>query len=139
MTQPVSRIGMNNYLRKGGRFRAVPYPKYTGTEPCTTIPPEYFYQEDMPDDQRVGYAVMREMCRTCPIVNECLTWALHREKYGFWAGTTQAMRTQLRKELNIAVCDPEYINDYLLLQADIDRQNEQKAGNGNVPTQREAS
>jgi WhiB family redox-sensing transcriptional regulator len=37
-----------------------------------------------------------EVCRTCPVREECLEWALiARERYGIWGGTTEQERRRL--------------------------------------------
>ena len=41
------------------------------------------------------------ICGMCQVRNECLTYALHHEKYGIWGGKTEAQRDRLRKERNI--------------------------------------
>lgn len=117
------RVGIGHLRRKEGRFQDVPYPNYTGTEPCVGVGVEYFYQDDLPINERPGYHIMRDLCRSCPIVSECLTWALHRELHGFWAGTLPKMRHELRRQLGIALCAPEDAETYLRLQAEADRLN----------------
>ena len=56
----------------------------------------------------------------CPVLNACLTWALHREDHGYWAGTTPKMRRALRKELGIEYCEHIYLPAYLRLQEERD-------------------
>lgn len=40
----------------------------------------------------------KEVCRTCPVVEQCLAWALdHTKEHGVWGGTTDAERVRMRK------------------------------------------
>lgn len=34
----------------------------------------------------------RNLCRTCPILTACRTWARQRREYGFWGGESEAER-----------------------------------------------
>lgn len=41
----------------------------------------------------------KELCRTCPVINECLRWAIDtRQPYGIWGGTTERERRELQKK-----------------------------------------
>lgn len=42
-----------------------------------------------------------ELCNTCPIIDDCLQWALHHEAWGVWAGTFPEQRQAMRKRSNI--------------------------------------
>jgi WhiB family redox-sensing transcriptional regulator len=46
------------------------------------------------------------ICDDCPVNSECLDWALHHEREGIWAGTSQEQRARLRKPLGIVLDDP---------------------------------
>jgi WhiB family redox-sensing transcriptional regulator len=57
--------------------------------------PEVFFPEDYPDKHTKAYAVQvaRALCDTCPIKNECFTYANETaERYGIWAGTLPSER-----------------------------------------------
>lgn len=43
----------------------------------------------------------KRVCKSCVVVNECLTYALHYSVMGIWGGTTMDERNRLRKQLNI--------------------------------------
>jgi Transcription factor WhiB len=100
---------------KAGRYKRVPYPKFTGDEPCTAIGVDAFYPpDDTPiEEVRETYKVLSRVCDTCPMKQECLTWALHREVHGYWGGTSPQMRKELRQQLGIGVCSVEHIDGYL--------------------------
>ena len=46
------------------------------------------------------------MCADCPVKAACLEWALAHERHGVWAGTTPAIRDQMRKEIGWVMHDP---------------------------------
>lgn len=37
----------------------------------------------------------RQICRRCPVIRECLAWALTHPEHGVWAATTAEERTEL--------------------------------------------
>lgn len=37
----------------------------------------------------------RDICRRCPAIRECLSWALTHREWGIWAGTTEEQRKTL--------------------------------------------
>jgi WhiB family redox-sensing transcriptional regulator len=44
---------------------------------------------------------IRKMCAECPVAKACLTYALHVEVEGIWAGTGIVTRQKLRRDLGI--------------------------------------
>ena len=40
--------------------------------------------------------LLRRICRSCPILNECATYAIENERYGFWAGMAEDERREVR-------------------------------------------
>lgn len=45
--------------------------------------------------------LLKKICETCPALDECLSYALHNDVEGFWAGTSYAKRAKMRKALKI--------------------------------------
>lgn len=45
----------------------------------------------------------REMCQACPIISDCLEWALQHERHGYWAGTHPEQRDDIRRRRNITL------------------------------------
>ena len=44
----------------------------------------------------------KKICKTCPVIAECLTFALkNKENYGIWGGTTGRTRKKIWKGLNL--------------------------------------
>jgi WhiB family transcriptional regulator, redox-sensing transcriptional regulator len=65
-----------------------------GSTPCMDCP-EVFFPEDYTDRHTRSYAinVAKALCDTCPIKNECFTYAHETDqRYGIWAGTLPSER-----------------------------------------------
>ncbi|MES5383886.1 WhiB family transcriptional regulator [Mycolicibacterium conceptionense] len=63
---------------------------------CATADPEAWFPEK---GANVSPAAKR-ICRTCPVIDECLEYALkHRERAGIWGGKSERERRQMIKEL----------------------------------------
>lgn len=69
------------------------YPQFTGTEPCTQVDSEIFYQESYDRDM---LKLLRSMCGRCDLQVECLEYSL-TEDFGFWAGYTAHERAMLAR------------------------------------------
>ena len=50
------------------------------------------------DDYSKHHDLAAKVCSSCPIRQQCLNWAIENEQYGFWAGTTPAMRSRMRSK-----------------------------------------
>lgn len=60
---------------------------------CVGHPTDMFYPESNTNPQAL------ELCQTCPVRVECLTYAMrHHERFGIWGGTSAKKREQLRKQ-----------------------------------------
>ena len=84
------------------------YPQFTGFEPCAQIGPAIYVR---PEGWKYGtdeLVLLREGCWGCPLQPECLEWALHRERWGFWGGKTAKERKRMRQERGIRVSEPHY-------------------------------
>lgn len=48
-----------------------------------------------------GNIESKQLCKGCPVMSECLSYALkNNEKYGIWGGMTPKERRKLRRQLN---------------------------------------
>jgi WhiB family redox-sensing transcriptional regulator len=64
---------------------------------CRTIDPDLWF----PDAPQTG-AVAKRVCRSCPVIKECLQYALdNNEMYGVWGGMGNSERKSLRRRMNI--------------------------------------
>jgi WhiB family redox-sensing transcriptional regulator len=83
------------------------YPDYDGTQNCFGKNTEHFYIDDREKGQTKKNKKLlmdaKIMCSTCPFLDQCRMYALKREKYGVWGGTTPQERDKLRKVLGITL------------------------------------
>ncbi|MEU2380381.1 WhiB family transcriptional regulator [Streptomyces misionensis] len=73
---------------------SVPYPEISGSEPCLQDPDVWF------PEQGVNAGPAKAFCRTCPVMADCLAWALanpHLTSDGVWGGTTTTERNAVRR------------------------------------------
>jgi WhiB family transcriptional regulator, redox-sensing transcriptional regulator len=61
--------------------------------PCTNLP-EAYYISDMADLHLQNLA--KAACKTCPVRDECLSYALKWEEYGVWGGLSPNERRKIR-------------------------------------------
>lgn len=59
---------------------------------CRNVDPALFFPEggESPDGAK-------EVCRGCPVVEECLRYALANHEFGVWGGTTERDRRRMRR------------------------------------------
>src|SRR5438093_6121715 len=60
---------------------------------CRGLDPELFYAEGA-----AAVAHAKSLCNTCPVQMACLEWAVRREEFGVWGGTTARERSMMRRE-----------------------------------------
>lgn len=59
---------------------------------CASADPEEWF----PEKGGTSYKAQR-ICQTCPVINECLQYALDHNLAGIWGGTSAKERRMLRK------------------------------------------
>lgn len=70
------------------------YPDWMNDGLCAQTDPELFH----PDAGGSGKPAVR-ICQSCPVINECLAYALeHDEREGIWGGTTGNQRRKIRQQ-----------------------------------------
>lgn len=82
------------------------YPKWTGSEPCMSSDPEFFYPDD-PNEAVYRSRTVKRICDGCPTREPCGEWGILHETYGFWGGLSPSDRSRIRKRLGIVVKTPE--------------------------------
>lgn len=75
-------------------------PAYTGMEPCATLGLD-FYCFEQKKIERTHRTAIENSCLSCPLMDECLNWAIYQEQYYYWAGTTAKERANIRRKYNI--------------------------------------
>lgn len=76
----------------------------SGPAHCDEMPKALFYDYELGRGSGTKLTVpeeVREACRSCPLKDHCLEWALKHEDFGFWAGTTKTQRRKMRRRLGI--------------------------------------
>lgn len=66
-------------------------PNFAGGK-CVGADPNLFFPDTM--------AQAREavaLCNTCPLIEQCLNWAMAHEDHGIWGGKTARQRARMRK------------------------------------------
>jgi len=57
---------------------------------CIDIAPETFYLNNIKDDLKAI-----KVCIGCPVMDECLEFAIRHEEHGVWGGTTERERHKM--------------------------------------------
>ena len=81
---------------------------------CKGIDTELFFPDKFSDQIKTIHA----MCAECPVREACLTYALHVEVDGIWAGTGVTERRRLRRDLGIKAIKlhTQYTTDDMMSQ-----------------------
>lgn len=66
---------------------------YLDDAACRGDDSELFYMES-------ASAIMqaKQICAACCVAEQCLAWAIKREEFGVWGGTTARERAAIRRE-----------------------------------------
>lgn len=68
-------------------------PAWMDDAACTQIDTETFYPED--GDQYLTHAAKR-FCKTrCPVIDQCLRYAIDNNEHGIWGGTGPTERRRI--------------------------------------------
>lgn len=75
---------------------------------CTSLDPELFFP--VGEMKKELAQMLKRICFNCPIMEDCLEYALHVKVSGYWAGTNERTRERLRKlfEIEAVRIDEEY-------------------------------
>lgn len=87
------------------RMDELPIPEYDAEHTwmlsglCREREPSFFFPSD-----GVGVERARRVCATCPVVDECLEYALaHRIEHGVWGGASERERRRILRSRRAAV------------------------------------
>ncbi len=72
---------------------------------CRDADPELFFVAAVSGDQR-AFEPAKQWCRRCPIVADCLRYALSHNVQGVWGGTHERQRVRLRADHNLPAPEP---------------------------------
>lgn len=91
---------------------------------CAQTDPEIFFAQPLSglDDELASVKTRRSVymnerqakliCKECPLINDCLAYALKYDEHGIWGGTNETERRALRRRLGIRAI--YHGNDYYL-------------------------
>ena len=74
---------------------------------CANVDPELFFPEEREYiDGKIhsvytNYPAAKEICMKCPLIADCLAYALKNGEFGIWGGTTEEQRKGLRRRNGI--------------------------------------
>lgn len=66
---------------------------YLDEAACRGYDSELFYMESA-----AAIVQAKSLCGRCPVMEGCLEWAVRREEFGVWGGTTARERAAIRRE-----------------------------------------
>jgi hypothetical protein len=95
----------------------VSMPEFDGSQSCVGLT-DWFYSDDIdeiPEEERAGhgrrssarYAQAKRVCKTCPFIQECLTYGLAHEMYGVWGGLSGKERIVKRAQMGWTLTSPD--------------------------------
>lgn len=90
----VKRSGVLDDARKPPDY---PAPVWDSAKCLYHPDPDWFF-EDLENNNAKR---QKDFCSDCPVISECLEYAMKVDVRGIWGGTTHKERKALRKELNI--------------------------------------
>jgi WhiB family redox-sensing transcriptional regulator len=84
--------------------RTAPDPAWAANAACVGHDPDLWFTPGEIDDPGPRQAIA--ICRTCPVLDSCLQYALGQPGlHGIWGGTTAVQRTR-RRRLSSAASNP---------------------------------
>lgn len=93
------------------------FPEWHKAAICFTLPPSTFFGDAEAQRSMSPLQIKQaaEICETCPVFAQCLTYALeHKEQYGVWAGTSGRVRMRMQRMITIGmVTVADIVKDYL--------------------------
>lgn len=66
---------------------------------CIGLDPELFFPTGNPSPSLERF--LERTCLNCKVFNDCLNYSLRVKVNGYWAGTTETKRTELRRFFGI--------------------------------------
>ncbi len=64
---------------------------------CREKDPELFFPVGASGPALVQVAEAKAVCRTCPVMDACLDWALDNDEQGVWGGTDEEDRRRIQR------------------------------------------
>jgi WhiB family transcriptional regulator, redox-sensing transcriptional regulator len=75
-----------------------PLPAWRDKAACLDIDPERFFPVGTTGRALEQIEEAKAVCRSCPVISQCLAWALETAQHdGVWGGTSEEERRRLRR------------------------------------------
>ena len=72
-----------------------------GTQlPCESFPEAYFPDRDGVDGNTFEVTLAKRMCKQCPVMNDCLAFAMKHRQTGIWGGMAERERDRFRLRIS---------------------------------------
>jgi WhiB family redox-sensing transcriptional regulator len=68
---------------------------------CRNKDPELFFPVGTSGPALLQIAEAKEVCRRCPVLEQCRDWAVDNGVEGVWGGTTEDERRALRRRARV--------------------------------------
>lgn len=78
------------------RLAAPTLPAWAEHAACRGMPVEQFFPGAGGGDDVAKVSAARKVCSGCPVLEDCLAWAVAHVERGFWGGTTERERQAIR-------------------------------------------
>lgn len=86
------------------RGKEVPDTSWTKDASCRGHDPNLWFPTGGSTwEERKQIRTALDICRQCPVKEQCLNYALRHEREGIWGGRTQREREALRRHLNMSL------------------------------------
>lgn len=73
-------------------------PDWTAKAACRDVDPELFFPISTVGPLQTQVEAAKQVCRSCPAINQCLEWALTSdERWGVWGGTSEEERRRMSR------------------------------------------
>jgi WhiB family redox-sensing transcriptional regulator len=66
---------------------------------CLAFDPELFFPVGVGGTAEAQEREAKAVCRLCPVISECLEWALRTHQAGVWGGTSEVERRRMRRQM----------------------------------------
>ena len=72
---------------------------------CRDYPTEWWYPPDNMKQSNINARKALDICRSCPVIKQCLEYALANETHGIWGGLKEREREIERRKRGIRLTD----------------------------------
>jgi WhiB family redox-sensing transcriptional regulator len=76
-------------------------PQWHEDAACAGIVADLGFDPFYPEITGHNYSTAKLICGSCPVIDDCLAYALRNEAHGIWGGLTEEERRKKRQELRI--------------------------------------